>query len=180
MSAPRDGVVTRLRALDIGVAALELGGGRRTKDDAVDHAVGLVCHVKRGEMVRRGHLLADVHASDEDSAARGVVSVLAAYELGEGGAARARDPPPRHRVARLADMPELPEVETIRSQLAPRLEGRTLVRVEILDPRLTRPIDLFEVAEELEGDSVRSGRTARGNTSCSAWRVGSRSSFTSA
>ena len=51
-------------------------------------------------------------------------------------------------------MPELPEVETIRSQLAPRLAGRTLVRVEILDPRLTRPIDLFEVAEELEGDSI--------------------------
>jgi formamidopyrimidine-DNA glycosylase len=51
-------------------------------------------------------------------------------------------------------MPELPEVETIRAQLAPRLTGRSLVRVEILDPRLTRPIDLFEVAEELEGDSV--------------------------
>ena len=51
-------------------------------------------------------------------------------------------------------MPELPEVETIRAQLAPRLEGRTLARVEILDPRLTRPFDLFEVAEELEGDRV--------------------------
>ena len=51
-------------------------------------------------------------------------------------------------------MPELPEVETIRGQLAPRLEGRTLARVEILDPRLTRPHDLFEVAEELEGDRV--------------------------
>ena len=51
-------------------------------------------------------------------------------------------------------MPELPEVETIRSQLAPRLEGRTLARVEILDPRLTRPYDLFEVTEELEGDLV--------------------------
>jgi formamidopyrimidine-DNA glycosylase len=51
-------------------------------------------------------------------------------------------------------VPELPEVETIRTQLAPRLEGRTLVRVEILDPRLTRPYDLFEVAEELEGDTV--------------------------
>jgi formamidopyrimidine-DNA glycosylase len=51
-------------------------------------------------------------------------------------------------------VPELPEVETIRSQLAPRLEGRTLARVEILDPRLTRPYDLFEVAEELEGDRV--------------------------
>jgi formamidopyrimidine-DNA glycosylase len=52
-------------------------------------------------------------------------------------------------------VPELPEVETIRAQLAPRLEGRTFVRVEILDPRLTRPYDLFEVAEELEGDTVR-------------------------
>ena len=51
-------------------------------------------------------------------------------------------------------MPELPEVETIRAQLDPRLTGRSLVRVEILDPRLTRPIDLFEVAEELEGDRV--------------------------
>ena len=51
-------------------------------------------------------------------------------------------------------MPELPEVETIRAQLAPRLEGRTLARVEILDPRLTRPYDLFEVTEELEGDRV--------------------------
>jgi formamidopyrimidine-DNA glycosylase len=51
-------------------------------------------------------------------------------------------------------VPELPEVETIRAQLAPRLEGRTLARVEILDPRLTRPYDLFEVVEELEGDRV--------------------------
>jgi len=51
-------------------------------------------------------------------------------------------------------VPELPEVETIRRQLAPRLEGRVLQRVEILDPRLTRPFDLFEVAEELEGDRI--------------------------
>jgi formamidopyrimidine-DNA glycosylase len=51
-------------------------------------------------------------------------------------------------------MPELPEVETIRAELEPRLTGRALARVEILDPRLTRPIDLFEVAEELEGDRV--------------------------
>jgi formamidopyrimidine-DNA glycosylase len=51
-------------------------------------------------------------------------------------------------------VPELPEVETIRAQLAPRLEGRVLARVEILDPRLTRPYDLFEVVEELEGDRV--------------------------
>jgi formamidopyrimidine-DNA glycosylase len=36
-------------------------------------------------------------------------------------------------------MPELPEVETIRRQLAPHLEGRSLTDVEILDSRWTRP-----------------------------------------
>jgi pyrimidine-nucleoside phosphorylase len=36
--APRAGIVTRLGALPIGIASLELGGGRRTKDDEIDHA----------------------------------------------------------------------------------------------------------------------------------------------
>ena len=52
VSATADGVVTGLGALAIGVAALELGAGRRTKDDDIDHAVGVVCHVKRGERSR--------------------------------------------------------------------------------------------------------------------------------
>jgi formamidopyrimidine-DNA glycosylase len=51
-------------------------------------------------------------------------------------------------------MPELPEVETIRAQLEPRLVGRTLELVSILDPRLTRPLDPREVAAELEGTRV--------------------------
>lgn len=51
-------------------------------------------------------------------------------------------------------MPELPEVETVRRMLAPALEGRTLDRVEIADPRLTRPEDPVAVAAELEGERV--------------------------
>jgi formamidopyrimidine-DNA glycosylase len=51
-------------------------------------------------------------------------------------------------------MPELPEVETIRRQLAPHLEGRTLTAVEILDPRWTRPQDRIAVAQELRGRTV--------------------------
>ena len=74
-------------------------------------------------------------------------------------------------------MPELPEVETIRAQLAPRLEGRTLARVEILDPRLTRPYDLFEVMEELEGDLVIAVER-RESTSCCGSRAALRSSST--
>ena len=48
------GRVTRLDALAIGIAALELGAGRRAKTDDVDHAVGIVCHAKRGHAVRQG------------------------------------------------------------------------------------------------------------------------------
>ncbi len=51
-------------------------------------------------------------------------------------------------------MPELPEVETVRSRLAPALEGRRFEHVAINDPRLTRPDDPFEVARELEGERV--------------------------
>jgi formamidopyrimidine-DNA glycosylase len=51
-------------------------------------------------------------------------------------------------------MPELPEVETIRTSLEPRLLGRRLEDVEILDSRLTRPIDPAEVAAKLVGERV--------------------------
>ena len=51
-------------------------------------------------------------------------------------------------------MPELPEVETIRTGLEPHLVGRTFDRVEISDARLTRPHDPREVAAELEGEQV--------------------------
>ena len=51
-------------------------------------------------------------------------------------------------------MPELPEVETVRRGLEPRLVGRTLERVEILDWRLTDPEDPTIVGMELDGDRV--------------------------
>jgi formamidopyrimidine-DNA glycosylase len=53
-------------------------------------------------------------------------------------------------------VPELPEVETVRAQLAPVLAGRTLQSVEILDERLTRPFDPRQVAAQLEGQRVAS------------------------
>jgi formamidopyrimidine-DNA glycosylase len=51
-------------------------------------------------------------------------------------------------------VPELPEVETIRRRLAPRVEGRVLSRVEVLDPRWTRPRPPAEVAGALRGRRV--------------------------
>jgi len=47
-------------------------------------------------------------------------------------------------------MPELPEVETIRRQLAPLVQGRRLERMEILDPRWSRPLAPQELSSALE------------------------------
>src|SRR5271168_1933234 len=51
-------------------------------------------------------------------------------------------------------MPELPEVETIRRQLAPLVEGATLERLEILDPRWSRPIAPEEFTSALLGRRI--------------------------
>ena len=51
-------------------------------------------------------------------------------------------------------MPELPEVETVRARLEPKLVNRRLERVEIFDTRLTRPFEPAGVAAELEGETI--------------------------
>ena len=81
--ASRGGYVQRLAALPVGNAALGLGAGRRTKDDAIDHAVGIVCLKKRGDTVEEGEPIAEIHARDEASAAEAAGTVSAAYELGD-------------------------------------------------------------------------------------------------
>jgi formamidopyrimidine-DNA glycosylase len=59
-------------------------------------------------------------------------------------------------------MPELPEVETIRRQLAPLVEGRRLRRLEVLDPRWSRPLAPAELERALEGRLVeRLGRRGK-------------------
>jgi pyrimidine-nucleoside phosphorylase len=83
VGAPRAGTVSRLGAIGVATAALHLGAGRRTKEDAIDHAVGVVCLRKRGQQVAVGEPLAEVHARTEEAADEAVREVLAAYGLGD-------------------------------------------------------------------------------------------------
>jgi thymidine phosphorylase len=75
--------VRSIGAADVGMAALRLGAGRQTKDDAIDHAVGIRCLKKRGDAVAPGDVVAEVHAQDDASAQQAETEVLAAYELGD-------------------------------------------------------------------------------------------------
>jgi pyrimidine-nucleoside phosphorylase len=77
------GYVGAIGAVDVGLAALRLGAGRRTKDDDIDHAVGVLCLKKRGDAVDPGDVVAQVHASDDESAALAADEVLAAYTFAD-------------------------------------------------------------------------------------------------
>jgi pyrimidine-nucleoside phosphorylase len=89
LAAAAAGYVSSLSAVAVGNAAVHLGAGRRTKEDAVDHAVGIVCRAKRGDRVEAGQTLAEVHARSEDDADRALAEVLGAYAL--------QDTPPPER-----------------------------------------------------------------------------------
>jgi pyrimidine-nucleoside phosphorylase len=89
VEASRAGYVSELGAVRVGQAALHLGAGRQTKDDAIDHAVGVVCLGKRGDRVAGGEPLFEVHAHTEEAAAEAAEELESAYTVS--------DDPPRER-----------------------------------------------------------------------------------
>jgi len=78
------GVVSAIDVRAVGIAVVNLGGGRAREDDVVDHSVGLTEVAALGERVEPGgRPLALVHAGDEDSARRAADAVRAAYVIGD-------------------------------------------------------------------------------------------------
>jgi len=83
VQAPATGYVGAIGAVDVGMAALRLGAGRLTKEDDIDHSVGVLCLKKRGDAVGVGETIAQVHARDDGSAAREAEEILAAYTFAD-------------------------------------------------------------------------------------------------
>jgi thymidine phosphorylase len=82
--AERDGVVAGIDVRAIGLAIIDLGGGRRREDETIDHAVGLTEVAAPGERVGpHGRPLALVHARDEDAATHAAEAIRAAYRVGD-------------------------------------------------------------------------------------------------
>ena len=82
-----------LAAMDtdrIGISALLLGAGRRTKEDHIDPAVGIWMKKRLGDSVEEGEVLADFYVNDETNLEEAVAGFQSALHIG-------RDPvePPR-------------------------------------------------------------------------------------
>jgi thymidine phosphorylase len=78
------GVVSAVDVRAVGIAIVNLGGGRAREDDRVDHGVGLTGIAALGESVEPGSRpLALVHARDQQSARRAADAVRSAYLVGD-------------------------------------------------------------------------------------------------
>lgn len=91
--AETSGVVTKLVANELGIAAMMLGAGRKTKDEDIDHAVGIKLHKKVGESVSKGESLLTIYSNTE--AIEDVKALIDQnIEIGEDGA----EPPLIHDI----------------------------------------------------------------------------------
>ncbi|MDN3552203.1 thymidine phosphorylase [Halomonas almeriensis] len=84
--APHSGYLRAMDTRALGMAVVELGGGRRSPDDAIDHAVGLADIAELGTRLEAGQPLATLHARRQEDAERAERQLLDAIELGEATA----------------------------------------------------------------------------------------------
>ena len=84
--AARDGFVTEIAPRTVGHGVIALRGGRRTMEDRIDPSVGFVITAKPGDRVRRGQILATIHALDEAGIREGKRALTEAITIGEAKA----------------------------------------------------------------------------------------------
>lgn len=66
LPAKSSGIVSKLVANELGIAAMMLGAGRKTKEDDIDHAVGLKLNKKIGDPVKEGESLLTIYSNTKE------------------------------------------------------------------------------------------------------------------
>ncbi len=77
-----DGYIEKLDAYKIGKAGLELGIGRKRKEDNIDYRVGIVFDKKIGDRVKKDEILAYVHSNSAEKSIECVEAIKQAYKIG--------------------------------------------------------------------------------------------------
>ncbi|WP_350351829.1 thymidine phosphorylase [Microbacterium sp. A8/3-1] len=83
VTAPTDGVVTRMDALPFGIAAWRLGAGRARAEDPVVFEAGIDLHVKPGDRVDAGQPLFTLSAADEARFPRAIEALEGSWAIGD-------------------------------------------------------------------------------------------------
>ena len=81
--APKSGTIAKIDGEALGLAVVQMGGGRQVESDRIDPRVGMSDMLPLGTTVNRGDPIATIHAADEDSAEAAARVVLAAVTIGD-------------------------------------------------------------------------------------------------
>ncbi|MCW2766685.1 MAG: thymidine phosphorylase [Nocardioides sp.] len=87
VTAPSTGVLTRLDAMAVGLAAWRLGAGRARKEDPVQAGAGVVWHARPGDRVTEGEPLFTLLSDDEARFDRALASLEGGYDVAPAGTA---------------------------------------------------------------------------------------------
>ncbi|MBP9479028.1 MAG: thymidine phosphorylase [Sebaldella sp.] len=79
----KEGYVTKIQAEEIGKAAMIIGAGRATKDDIIDHSVGILVLKKVGDFVKKGESIAKICYNKETEVEKSKNMVLGAYKFSD-------------------------------------------------------------------------------------------------
>lgn len=99
VTAPSSGVLTRLDAYDIGVAAWRLGAGRARKEDPVQAGAGVELHAKPGDEVTAGMPLLTLHTDTPEKFEYALKALPDSYDIAPAGTPFAATPVVRERIA---------------------------------------------------------------------------------
>ncbi len=81
IASPRGGFVSAIDAEDVGRAAMMIGAGRETKEQAVDPAVGVILEVKVGEKVEAGSVLCRLYHTGEENLEEAAAVIEGAFRV---------------------------------------------------------------------------------------------------
>ncbi len=84
VTAPSSGVLTRLDAMAVGMAAWRLGAGRAKQGAAVQDGAGVVWHARPGDQVTAGDPLFTLHTDDTDRFERALASLDGGFDIEAG------------------------------------------------------------------------------------------------
>ena len=87
VTAKESGYGHRILAEDIGIACMTLGGGRETKESAIDLSVGIILEKKNGDAVSDGEVLATIYGNDDAKMQAAYEKIAHAYEIAKEPAA---------------------------------------------------------------------------------------------
>ncbi|MEU7034045.1 thymidine phosphorylase [Streptomyces sp. NPDC046237] len=99
VTAASSGVLTRLDAYDIGIAAWRLGAGRARKEDPVQAGAGVELHAKPGDTVTAGQPLLTLHTDTPEKFDYALKSLDAAWDIAAEGTAFTPNPIVLDRIA---------------------------------------------------------------------------------